>query len=75
MMSLYLDVQSHPLVGRHVGDLCGNQRGVQINESADNMAILWSQFSCVSFRIFIQFRIFDISLKGCIVNRLLISGT
>ena len=61
-------VRSHPCV-RGLGlDLFGNQRGMEINESAENSVILLSKPSYVGFRILNHFRRFDIGLKGCPVN-------
>ena len=37
---------------------------MQIDASVERTAILFSQFSCISFGLWNQFRIFDISLEG-----------
>ena len=58
------DVRSHPWVRRLGRDLLGNQRGMKIDDSAEDTVILLSQSSCISLRISNQFRTFDIGLKG-----------
>ena len=51
-------------------DLFCNQSSMKIVESAEDAAILFSQFSCNDIRISDLLRIFNISLEGFNINRL-----
>ena len=63
------DVTSHPWVGRQGEVFLETGDGWRLT-SVEDTIILLSQFSCIGFRIFNQFRIVDISLKDCYFNHL-----
>ena len=62
------DGRSHPWVRRLEGDLFVNQWGMKIDERQEDTVIFLGQFSCISFGISTQFRMYDISLEGCNVD-------
>ena len=58
------DGRSHQWIRRLQRDFFGNQWSMKIDESVEDTIILWSQFSCICFRISNQIKIMDISFEG-----------
>ena len=60
-------IRSHPWVRRLWRDLFGNQRGVKLDQSAEDTVILSSQSSCISFRMSNQFTSLISALKAAML--------